>query len=95
VYDHTRIASYWHCGARSAGERVRLLALDGNSAKPAGGLPRGKRGTCRTKEREEREMRDEGEGRGVDGGRRRGKRVYAGRRRGKRGRCGMKEREEG
>jgi hypothetical protein len=30
-------------------------------------------------------MLDEGEGRGVD----------AGRRRGKRGRCGMKEREEG
>jgi hypothetical protein len=39
VYDHIRIASYQHWGARSAGQmRVRLLALDGRSAKLAGGL---------------------------------------------------------
>ena len=39
VYDHTRIASYRHWGARSAGlQRIRLLALDGRSAKLAGGL---------------------------------------------------------
>jgi hypothetical protein len=55
--------------------------------------------------REEGEMRDEGEGRGIDaGGKRReegldtggrkGKVVDAGRRRGKRGRCGRKKREE-
>jgi hypothetical protein len=36
-------------------------------------------------ERRRKKMRDAGEGRGVDGGRRRGKR----------GRCGTKEREEG
>ncbi len=42
MYDHTRIASYRHWGARSAGIlRVRLLALDGKSAKLAGGLPSG------------------------------------------------------
>jgi hypothetical protein len=41
VYDHTRIASYPHWGVSSAGERERLLALDGKSAKLAGGLPSG------------------------------------------------------
>jgi hypothetical protein len=41
VYNHTCIASYPHWGARSAGECVRLLALDGRSAKLAGGLPSG------------------------------------------------------
>ncbi len=39
AYDHTRIASYRHWGARSAGPlRVRLLALDGRNAELAGGL---------------------------------------------------------
>jgi hypothetical protein len=42
VYDHTRIASYRHWGARSAGLlHIRLLTLDGRSAKLAGGLPSG------------------------------------------------------
>ena len=42
VYNHTRIASYRHWGARSAGQlRVWLLVLDGRSAKLAGGLPSG------------------------------------------------------
>ncbi len=42
LYDHTRIASYRHWGARSAGLlRVLLLALDGRSAKLARGLPSG------------------------------------------------------
>jgi hypothetical protein len=39
VYDHTRIASYQHWGASSAGQlRVRLLALDCRGAELAGGL---------------------------------------------------------
>jgi hypothetical protein len=39
VYDHTRIASYRRWGERSAGLlRLRLLALNGRSAKLAGGL---------------------------------------------------------
>ena len=38
VYDHTRIASYRHWGARSVGGRVRLLALDSRNAEQAGGL---------------------------------------------------------
>ncbi len=39
VYDHPRIASYRHWDARSARRlRVRLLVLDGRSAKLAGGL---------------------------------------------------------
>jgi hypothetical protein len=42
VYDHTSIASYQHWGVRSAGLlRICLLALDGRSAKLAGGLPSG------------------------------------------------------
>ena len=37
VYDHTRIASYRHWGARIAGPlRVQLLALDGRDAELAG-----------------------------------------------------------
>ncbi len=42
VYGHTRIASYLHWGARSAGLlRIGLLALDSRSVKLAGGLPSG------------------------------------------------------
>ncbi len=37
-YDHTRIASYRHWGARSVVKRVRLMALDGRNAELAGGL---------------------------------------------------------
>jgi hypothetical protein len=37
-YDHTRIASYGHWGARSVVKRVRLMALDGRNAELAGGL---------------------------------------------------------
>jgi hypothetical protein len=53
---------------------------EGEGREVDAGLRRGKRGRCRTKEREEGEMRDEGKGREVD----------AGRRRGKRGRCWTK-----
>jgi hypothetical protein len=38
LYDHTHIASYWHCGARSVGRGVRLLALDNRNTELAGGL---------------------------------------------------------
>ncbi len=50
VYDHTRIASYWHWGARSVGGRVRLLALDSRKAEQAGGLSSNPilSGLCRT-----------------------------------------------
>jgi hypothetical protein len=50
VYDHTRIASYPHWGARSVAEQVRLLALDSrrgvltstlHGSKLAGGMPSG------------------------------------------------------
>jgi hypothetical protein len=39
VYDHTRIASYWHWWVGNVGRRVWLLALDGRNAELAGGFP--------------------------------------------------------
>ncbi len=42
VYNHTRIATYRCWSSRSAGQlRIRLLVLDGRSAKLAGDLPSG------------------------------------------------------